>query len=41
VKYGSAGAGSASHVSCVLLNAALALKLPTFPIADSAPPCRI
>jgi tripartite-type tricarboxylate transporter receptor subunit TctC len=37
VKYGSAGAGSASHVSWPRS----ALKLPTFPIADLDPRCRI
>jgi tripartite-type tricarboxylate transporter receptor subunit TctC len=34
VKYGSAGAGSASHVSCILLNAALGVDIVHVPIAD-------
>ena len=40
VKYGHAGAGSASHVSCILLNAAMRSKSSRSPIGGSGPPCR-
>jgi tripartite-type tricarboxylate transporter receptor subunit TctC len=37
VKYGSAGAGSASHVSCILLNAALHIDLTHVPYRGLGP----
>jgi tripartite-type tricarboxylate transporter receptor subunit TctC len=37
VKYGSAGAGSASHVSCVLLNAALGVDIVHVPYRGLGP----
>ena len=37
VKYGSAGAGSASHVSCVLLNAALGVNVTHVPYRGLGP----
>ena len=37
VKYGSAGAGSASHVSCVLLNAALGVEVTHIPYRGLGP----
>ena len=41
VQFASAGPGSASHVSCILLNAMLGVNVTTFPIADSRWRCRI
>jgi tripartite-type tricarboxylate transporter receptor subunit TctC len=37
VKYGSAGAGSASHVSCILLNAALGIEIAHIPYRGLGP----
>jgi tripartite-type tricarboxylate transporter receptor subunit TctC len=37
VKYGSAGAGSASHVSCILLNAALGIEVAHIPYRGLGP----
>src|SRR5260370_6056922 len=37
VKYGSAGAGSASHVSCILLNAALGINIVHIPYRGLGP----
>jgi tripartite-type tricarboxylate transporter receptor subunit TctC len=37
VKYGSAGAGSASHISCVLLNAALGINVTHIPYRGLGP----
>jgi tripartite-type tricarboxylate transporter receptor subunit TctC len=37
VKYGSAGAGSASHVSCILLNAALGIDIVHIPYRGLGP----
>ena len=37
VKYGSAGAGSASHISCVLLNAALGVEVAHIPYRGLGP----
>jgi tripartite-type tricarboxylate transporter receptor subunit TctC len=37
VKYGSAGAGSASHVSCILLNAALGVEVTHIPYRGLGP----
>jgi tripartite-type tricarboxylate transporter receptor subunit TctC len=37
IKYGSAGVGSASHVSCVLFNAALGVKVTHVPYRGLAP----
>jgi tripartite-type tricarboxylate transporter receptor subunit TctC len=37
VKFGSAGAGSASHVSCILLNAALGVDVTHIPYRGSPP----
>jgi tripartite-type tricarboxylate transporter receptor subunit TctC len=37
VKYGSAGAGSASHVSCILLNAALGVEVAHIPYRGLGP----
>ena len=37
VKYGSAGAGSASHVSCVLFNAAIGINVTHVPYRGLAP----
>ena len=37
VKYGSAGAGSASHVSCILLNAALGVDIVHIPYRGLGP----
>lgn len=41
MQFGSAGAGSATHLGCVLLNYVPALMLRTFPIAAPARRCRI
>ena len=40
-KYGHAGAGSASHVSCILFNAAIGVDVSLYPIAASDRQCRI
>src|SRR4029453_18389241 len=37
VKFGSAGAGSASHVSCILLNAALGVDVTHIPYRGPGP----
>src|SRR5438132_221362 len=37
VKYGSAGAGTASHVSCILLNAALGIDIVHIPYRGLGP----
>jgi tripartite-type tricarboxylate transporter receptor subunit TctC len=41
MQYGSAGAGSAAHLACVLVNAAIGSMSRTFPIAAADRQCRI
>jgi len=41
LQFGSGGAGSTTHMVCVLLNMALGLQTTTFPIVAPGPRCRI
>ena len=41
MKYGHAGAGSASHVSCILLNAAMQVEIVAVPYGGSGPLCNL